>query len=166
MSISNKTMSRVNKPLLIIAFLALACTVKAQKTDTIVYCGCRIKGDTTMYVGSKPVQFSGSCVSAPDCTYYSYPKFPGGQRAWNKFLAKHLKWPSPTYDGQGKVFIAFVIEKNGALSKFTVLHAATPKFASEALKVIKLSPRWIPAKIHGKPVRSLFTVLVKFYLNG
>ena len=70
------------------------------------------------------------------------------------------------YDGQGRGFINFVIEKNGSLSNLTVLRAATPEFAAEALRVVKLSPKWIPAKINGKPVRYKYVIPISFILSG
>ena len=85
-------------------------------------------------------------------------EFPGGQTAWQEFLKKNLNSdvgilmgaPAGTY----MVIVRFVIGKNGALRNF----AAETKFGYgmeiEAIRVIKESPKWIPAFQNGHPVNS------------
>jgi protein TonB len=96
------------------------------------------------------------------------PYLPGGDAAFNRFIAHNLKWPdkSGMIDVQGSVFISFIIEKNGRLTSFKIIHGFNPEFDHEALRVIKLSPRWLPAKVNGKPVRISYIVPVKFTLNA
>jgi len=95
----------------------------------------------------------------------SCPEFPGGDKAFNKFLIKNLKWPKTNEDVQGTVFIDFVIEKNGKLSNIKIIRGLAHAFDLEALRVIKLSPRWIPAKLKGKSYRSRYTIPVRFRIN-
>lgn len=89
------------------------------------------------------------------------PHFPGGQKSWNKFLVKNLKWPNGI-DGQGKVVIGFTVEKNGVLTGIRVVKKVSPEFDDEALRVVRLSPHWIPATLNGKPIRCKFYIPIDF----
>lgn len=94
------------------------------------------------------------------------PSFPGGQKAFYKFLSKNLKWPSDNMDDTfGRVIVGFVIEKDGHLSDFKVERSLGKKFDAEALRVLKKSPKWIPGKQNGKLVRVRYTVPINFTVN-
>jgi protein TonB len=101
-----------------------------------------------------------------ECEYE--PTFPGGNKAFLKFMTKNTKWPdkSGTIDVQGKVLVAFVVEKNGELTHFKITKSLDPIFDKEALRVIKLSPKWIPGRISHKKVRCWYTVPFNFALNN
>ncbi len=96
--------------------------------------------------------------SAPE----PYPEFPGGQGGFKLFLQKNLKNPDPQLDVQGRVIISFIVEKSGHLTHFKIERSLQEKFDQEALRVLKLSPNWMPAKSHGKPIRSKYTVPINF----
>jgi hypothetical protein len=81
------------------------------------------------------------------------PEFPGGPEAlYNDFLKKNYKMPN-VENLKGKVYVTFMVEKNGTLSDIKVLRDIGYKTGEEAIRVLKLSPKWIPAKKNGKPVR-------------
>ena len=88
--------------------------------------------------------------------------FRGGAKAYYKFLKKNLKWPSQNKTIQGKVFISFVIEKDGHLTNFKVEKKLSPDFDKEALRVLKRSPRWKPVIRNGKPEKCRYTVPINF----
>ncbi|MDB4923869.1 energy transducer TonB [Mucilaginibacter sp.] len=95
------------------------------------------------------------------------PEFPGGKEAFSAFLHKNLKWP--TADGgesQGIVIISFFVEKDGRLSEIKVAKSMSAAFDEEALRVINLSPKWIPAMKNNKFIKSKYTVPIKFYTAG
>jgi protein TonB len=94
------------------------------------------------------------------------PSFPGGDKAFGKFLAKNVKWPK-TDDGDtmGKVIISFIVEKDGRLTGFSVVRSLGKDFDAEALRVIKKSPKWIPATRNAKPVRVKYYVPIHFTLS-
>ncbi|PWA11253.1 energy transducer TonB [Flavobacterium laiguense] len=58
----------------------------------------------------------------------------------------------------GKVYITFVVEKDGSLSEFKILRDVGYGTGDEAIRVMKLCPKWIPGKIDGKPVRVLYSL--------
>ncbi len=81
------------------------------------------------------------------------PEFPGGPEAlYNDFLKKNYKMPN-VGNLKGKVYVTFMVEKDGTLSNIKVLRDIGYGTGEEAIRILKLSPKWIPAKKDGKPVR-------------
>ena len=93
--------------------------------------------------------------------------FPGGEAKLFQFLAQNTVYPKECTDSgvQGRVVVSMTIERDGSLSQFKVLKSAAPLLDEEALRVIKLMPRWLPAKKDGKSVRSNFVFPVTFRLQ-
>ena len=96
------------------------------------------------------------------------PEFPGGGKAFSAFLSKNLKWPKSVHDEdwQGVVTISFFVEKDGSLTEIRVAKSMGAAFDEEALRVINLSPKWIPAMKNNKFIKSKYTVPIKFYISG
>lgn len=96
------------------------------------------------------------------------PEPVGGAGAWAKFLQKNMRFPvSAQEDGvSGKVFLSFIIEKDGHLSDITVIRKAGYGFDEEALRVLKLAPAWKPGIQNGQPVRVRYTIPINFQLNN
>jgi periplasmic protein TonB len=92
--------------------------------------------------------------------------FPGGMDKFYEYLKKNLVYPKDAkrMDIQGKVFISFVVGKDGALSDIKVVKGIHPSCDAEALRVLQASPAWQPAKQRGKPVRYRMTVPIVFKL--
>ena len=148
--------------LLIAAISFCSFWAQAQKNDTTIYYGCRIKSDTRTYIGLQTT----NNTKVPDCTIDSWPKFPGGEKAFHRFLAKNLKWPKTNEDVQRKVIVSFVVEKNGTLTNIIIVRSLGILFDKEALRIIKLSPHWIPAKVNEKPIRSKFYIPIQFKMGS
>ncbi len=92
------------------------------------------------------------------------PIFPGGDKAMYEFLAKNLKYPQAAKDSniQGTVYVQFVVEKDGSIVESKVLRDIGGGCGKEALRVVKLMPKWMPRKQGGKRVRSEFTLPIVF----
>ncbi|MFI5140023.1 MAG: energy transducer TonB, partial [Sphingobacteriales bacterium] len=94
------------------------------------------------------------------------PTFPGGIKAYGKFLEKNLKWPkNDDDDTQGRVIISFYIEKDGSLTNFKVERSLGKDFDAEALRVLRKSPKWIPVMENGKAIRCRYTLPINFILT-
>lgn len=94
------------------------------------------------------------------------PTFPGGEKAYQKFLSRNLKWPSDSMDDTfGRVIISFMVEKNGRLSDFKVEKSLGKKFDAEALRVIMKSPKWIPGRSKGKAVKVRYSLPINFTIS-
>ncbi|MDI1307323.1 MAG: M56 family metallopeptidase [bacterium] len=85
------------------------------------------------------------------------PEFPGGLLAFYKFIGSNFKTPSGL-KGNGKVYITFMIEKDGSLSEFEILRDMGFGTGEEAIRVLKLSPKWIPGKENNEPVRVKYSL--------
>ncbi len=92
------------------------------------------------------------------------PYFPGGDDELMNFLSKNLKYPELAKRAgiTGKVIIDFVIEIDGKISDIKVVKGIGYGCDDEAVRVVKLMPKWIPAKINGKPIRFKLTLPIVF----
>jgi TonB family protein len=95
------------------------------------------------------------------------PEYQAGQKALLKFLASKLRYPAHARENrvQGKVYIGFIVEKNGSLSDFKVVRGIGAGCDEEAIRVLKLSPVWKPGYANGKPVRTSYTLPIVFQLS-
>jgi len=89
------------------------------------------------------------------------PEFPGGKNALSAFLDKNLKSPAKTAM-QGTVLVGFTVEKDGRLTEISVKKSLAPAFDDEALRVMALSPRWIPAMRGKQFIKSNYTIPIMF----
>ena len=96
------------------------------------------------------------------------PEFPGGVNAMMEYLRGNLKYPESAkkYKQEGRVFIGFVVEKDGSVTNVNVLRGVCEELDNEAVRVVKAMPRWTPGMNEGKPVRVQYTLPVVFKLNG
>ncbi len=96
------------------------------------------------------------------------PEPVGGAAAWNKFLSKNLRFPVVAQEEGvgGRVYLSFIIEKDGTLSHITVDKAAGHGFDEEALRVLKLAKAWTPGRQNGQPVRVKYSIPITFQAPG
>ena len=96
------------------------------------------------------------------------PEFPGGEVALRKWIVANIKYPViATENGvQGKVYVQFVVDKDGSISNARVARSVDPSLDKEALRVVNSLPKWNPGKQRGKPVRVSYTVPINFVLNN
>ncbi|MDY0986450.1 energy transducer TonB [Flavobacterium sp. CFBP9031] len=87
------------------------------------------------------------------------PEFPRGQQALDKFIKENYKNPKDT-SLKGNVYVTFIIEKDGSLSDIKVLKDIGSGTGTEAIRVLKASPKWIPGKQNDKEVRTLYSLVV------
>ena len=97
----------------------------------------------------------------------SMPEFPGGQGKLMQYLAKNIEYPQIARESgiQGRVFVTFVVEKDGSVTDVRVLRGIGGGCDEEAVRVVKSMPKWVPGKQRGKPVRVQFNLPVKFTLQ-
>ena len=95
------------------------------------------------------------------------PEPDGGAAGWKKFLEKNLRYPSQANDAgkSGKVWVSFIVEKDGQISNVLVDKGAGYGMDEEALRVLKLSKKWKPGIQNGQPVRVKYTLPLNFVLT-
>jgi TonB family protein len=96
------------------------------------------------------------------------PQYPGGEQALLKYVSDNITYPQEAKDKeiQGRVFVSFVIEKDGSVNEVKVLRSIGGGCDEEAVRVIKGMPKWKPGKQEGKPVRVSYTMPINFKLDG
>ena len=95
------------------------------------------------------------------------PRYKKGDEAMRQFIADHIRL-TPTMSaacGQALVRVACVVERNGRLSAMRVIQSADSLYDAESIRVLKKMPRWKPARMEGKRVRSLVVIDVPFVLK-
>lgn len=85
------------------------------------------------------------------------PDFPGGIQKFYDFVGKNYKVPEEE-DIKGKVFVQFVVEKDGTLTDIKVIRDLGYGTGKEAIRVLKKSPKWKPGIQNGRPVRVLYSL--------
>ena len=96
------------------------------------------------------------------------PEFPGGSAALATFLSNSLKYPiiAQEIGIHGKVFITFVVNRDGSISDIRVSRSVDPSLDNEAIRVVQSMPKWIPGKQNGETVRVYHTVPINFVLKS
>ena len=95
------------------------------------------------------------------------PEFPGGVEALMDYVAKNVVYPQEAMDKEisGRVFVSFVIEKDGSVNEVKVMKGIGGGCDDEAVRVIKAMPKWKPGKQEGKPVRVSYMMPITFKLQ-
>jgi TonB family protein len=97
------------------------------------------------------------------------PEFIGGADALDEFIKKNIKYPAEAKEKgiQGKVYIQFVVEKDGSVTNVIVRRGANNALLdAEAMRVVKLMPAWKPGTMRGKKVRVRYTLPITFSLTA
>ncbi len=95
------------------------------------------------------------------------PEFPGGDLALRKYIANAIKYPVIAQENgiQGKVYVTFVVGKDGKVANARIARGVDPSLDKEALRVVNSLPTWKPGKQRGKPVNVSYTVPINFVLQ-
>ena len=89
------------------------------------------------------------------------PSFPGGMKALEKFLNDSIRYPAETC-AQGRVIVQFIVEVDGRIDSVKVVRKLSPELDREAVRVVKLMPKWNPGRMNGLPVRVKYIIPVRF----
>jgi periplasmic protein TonB len=91
----------------------------------------------------------------------------GGLPAFYQYVLENLKYPAPAkrMELQGKVYIQFVVEKDGSITDVHTIKGIGGGCDEEAERVIKISPKWKAAKQRGRPVRQRMVLPITFKLS-
>jgi TonB family protein len=95
------------------------------------------------------------------------PAFPGGEEARSKFIAENIVYPQQAAENgiQGTVYLSFIVNTKGTIDKIKILRGIGGGCDEEALRVMKLMPRWKPGRQNGKTVSVLYNMPVYFKLK-
>ena len=144
--------------LLLIFSLLLVAGLKAQ-ADTLVYKG-----------GEYPVKdMKGGPFPNDSMSVDQSPEFPGGEREYFHFLMANIHYPNAAKEDmiEGTVILRVIIEPNGIITNISVFEQPDKGdvLSKEAIRVVKLMPKWKPGLENGKPVRTELFITVNFKLR-
>ena len=107
---------------------------------------------------------------APLTIVESMPEYPGGTDEMLRFVSKNIVYPEKEkLDGiTGTCYVSFVVDKDGSITDVKVLRGVTggPGLDAEAVRVVKLFPKWKPGMQSGKEVKVQFNLPVKYSLTS
>lgn len=95
------------------------------------------------------------------------PIFPGGDEALRNFVTNNIQYPEEASKKEisGRVFVSFVIGKDGSVQNVKVARSVDPQLDAEAIRVVKSMPKWNPGQHRGKPVKVSYTIPINFSLK-
>ena len=94
------------------------------------------------------------------------PQFPGGAVEFMKWLTKYLHYPPSAQQRkvQGKVVAQFIVERDGSISDLQVIKKLDPSCDREALRVLRMMPKWKAGLMDAKPCRTQVCIPIVFKL--
>lgn len=95
------------------------------------------------------------------------PQFPGGIDSMYAFIARNFRLPQKCGGKKGTIWVRFDIERDGTVSNAEVMRGLGNEYDEEALRVVRMMPRWIPSRFAGSetPIRSQYVVPIRFNLE-
>ena len=122
-----------------------------------------LKGDPDAAPTVEPVGNGPAAVVEEDNTVYNTagievkPDFPGGMEKFYAFVGRNYQ--TPEEEGlKGKVYVTFVVEKDGSLTDIKVIRDIGYGTGKEAIRVLNKCPKWTPGEQNGKKVRVLYSL--------
>ncbi|TNE56089.1 MAG: energy transducer TonB [Bacteroidetes bacterium] len=139
-------------------------TVTKENTkDTVQKTKVTIK--TTIPTGPlKPTkEIKAEVIEFPDVE----ATFPGGPAAMQQWIAKNVKYPQTSIElgEQGKVYVSFVVEPDGAITGVKVERGVSDDLDREAKRLVRNMPKWVPGEAGGKKARTRCRLPINFTLN-
>lgn len=121
----------------------------------LFYFQISVAQETTEVVKDTPYNFSGIDVK---------PEFVGGMSEFYKFIGKNYNMPN-VKGLAGKVYVGFVIEIDGSIGDIKIMKDLGYGTGEEAIRVLKLCPKWKPGELNGQKVRCSFALPISLQSN-
>ena len=95
------------------------------------------------------------------------PQYPGGPNEMMRYIQENIKYPQSAKDNkiEGRVYVSFVVEKDGSITNAAVIRGIDKECDAEALRVVSSMPKWNPGQQDGKNVRTQFTIPIIYKFN-
>ncbi len=149
-----------------------------KEGDRLVYAGGSKTNDTIILIDKMPEYPGGDAARnlflSQNIVYSNdtiilldkMPEYPSGDAARNLFLAQNIVYPKEAKekDIQGIVYVTFIVEEDGTVNNVKLLRGIGGGCDEEALRVVKMMPKWTPGNLKGKKVRVQFNLPINFKL--
>ena len=97
------------------------------------------------------------------------PSFQGGDlQTFRNWVQSKVRYPQIAQENNisGRVFLMFVVERDGSLTNIQVLQTPDSSLSDEAIRVLKTSPKWKPGKQRNQTVRVKYTLPIDFRIQN
>jgi len=162
-----KMMTKIKSPKTAATKLAMGIVATAALLMVFAF----DKDETTFYTKKSTNIAVKTEINQPQDKVYEkveqMPVFPGGDQALMQYIIKEVKYPEDAKKEkiQGKVFVSFVVSKDGNVMNAKIAKSANPSLDKEALRVISAMPKWTPGKEKGVNVAVQYTIPISFALK-
>lgn len=94
------------------------------------------------------------------------PQYPGGAVEFMKWLTKTLRYPLQAQNAkiEGKVVVQFIVNTDGTITDMKLVKPVNTYLDREALRVMRMMPKWKPGMQDGKPCRTMVCIPIVFHL--
>lgn len=115
----------------------------------------------------KPCSFESDDLEESEEELYFNPEFPGGAASLQRYIMRTLEYPehSIDYGEQGKVYVKFTIEKDGAITNIEIERGVSPTLDTEAMRIFQGMPKWLPGSCNGRYFKTTVRIPIIFSLN-
>ncbi|MCL2131938.1 MAG: energy transducer TonB [Lentimicrobiaceae bacterium] len=149
-------------------------TILRHTRDTIIFGNIAVIRDTIVYGNSDTVVLGDSTVKFIEDKYievsetvpfiwYQMPEFPGGEYAMMLFIRDNVIFPRiEGKNAEDVVIVSVIVEEDGSLTNIKIEKSVCPAFDEEAIRVVKLMPKWKPGIQRGKAAQAQQMIPVKF----
>ena len=164
------------KPTLFFLLLSfnLFAQVEGERTNEVI--PPPIPFDEEIEVEGDVFEFTDKDAEFPCYTFYNYDdvgnitsikKEDCGVSAMMYFVMENVNYPQKSIEKneQGRVFLAFIVEKDGSITNIKIEKGVSPALNNAAIRVVSLMPKWIPGELGGKKVRCRSRLPINFQLN-
>jgi protein TonB len=165
--------TQLNNPTIVKAPLAtpdVALTMESQSTATTATDPSSIIGSNPLPAvengtgNTKPTDYGNTILGASSLD--KLPEFPGGINKFYNYVGKNFESPEINAAGNIRIFVSFVVEKDGSMSDIQVKNNPGYELSKEAIRVLKsLKTRWSPGMIGSKPVRTAYNLPIIVKMN-
>lgn len=99
---------------------------------------------------------------------YQKAGYPYGDVELFEFIAKHIRYPRQSFENnkEGKVFVKVVIDMEGNKKELSIYKGQADELNNEALRVLGLIPKWLPAMNNGIPYESSIVIPITFKVDA
>ncbi len=96
--------------------------------------------------------------------YEEDPVFPGGLEALHKFIEENMQYPQMAAENciGGRVYVQFEVDTDGTVQNPKILRDIGGGCGEEALRIVRLMPKWKPGRFYGKVVKTTFNLPIFF----
>jgi len=134
------------------------------KTNLIVQNDANQENDSVKVIKEEDLKLAN--VEIASTSVEQMPVFPGGIQALLKYIQDNLKYPALAAEKgiQGRSVVRFIVSKTGSVTDVEVVRGFDPVCDAEAIRVVKMMPKWIPGREKGKDVAVYYTIPILYKL--